>query len=218
MAEIRWFGHNCFRIRAREATVLTDPVGRNTGYAIPRQKASIVTISHDHTGHNNIQAVRPDFKTVDGPGEYELSGVFITGIRTYHDASGGADLGYNTIYLIDLEGMTIGHLGDLGHPLTAPQIEEISRADILMVPAGNGPVISQEQAAEIVSLVQPRLVIPMQYNTPLGDADRDGIEGFIKALGTDVTEAVDKLTIKSSELQEATQLVTLEPQSETSRS
>ena len=82
MAEIRWFGHNCFRIRAKEATVLTDPVGKKTGYSLAKQTADIVTVSHDHPGHNNIAAIKPDFQMIDGPGEYEIHDVFISGLRT----------------------------------------------------------------------------------------------------------------------------------------
>src|SRR5680860_370783 len=98
MAEFRWYGHNCFRIRAREATVLTDPVGKNTGYTLPRQTADIVTLSHDHPGHNNLAAVKPEYQVINGPGEYELHGIFVTGIRTYHDAEADARLGYNNAY------------------------------------------------------------------------------------------------------------------------
>ncbi len=211
MAEFKWFGHNCFRIRAREATVLTDPVGRATGYTLPKQTADIVTLSHDHPGHANLDAVKPDFATLRGPGEYEVHGVFVTGIRTYHDAAKGAERGYNTVYLIELEGMVVCHLGDLGHPLTEEQAEAMDDLDVLLVPAGGGPVLDPAQAAEVVGQLGPKLVIPMQYATPQGDKKRGGLEPFCKELGVEVPPGEDKLVLRPADLGETMRLVALNP-------
>ncbi len=211
MAEIRWYGHNCFRIRTREATVITDPVGRNTGYQMSRQTADIVTLSHDHPGHSNLNAVKPEFKTISGPGEYEVSEVFITGIRTYHDASSGKERGYNTVYVIEAEGMVFCHLGDIGHIPTAEQVEQMAGCDILMVPVGGGPLVTAEQAAEIVSQIEPKVVIPMQFATDSGDRDRGPLEPFVSALGLGTPEPQDKFTVKLSDLSDAMQLVILTP-------
>src|SRR6476620_8964104 len=147
VAEFRWLGHNCFRIKAREAVVLTDPVDRVTGYAMQKQTADIVTISHDHQGHVNLAGVRPEYQVVRGPGEYEMHDVFITGIRTYHDNEKGGKLGYNTMYHIEMEGIVTCHLGDLGHPLTEEQAEAISDCDVLLIPAGNPDLLTLDQAA-----------------------------------------------------------------------
>jgi L-ascorbate metabolism protein UlaG (beta-lactamase superfamily) len=212
MAEIRWFGHNCFRIRAREATILTDPVGPPTGFSMPKTTADIVTISHDHRGHNNLGAVKPPFKTIDGPGEYEVNDVFITGVRTWHDGEKGAQHGYNTVYLIAVEGMTICHLGDLGHTFTTEQAEAIVDVDILLVPAGGAP-LDVVKAAEVVAQIAPKLVIPMQYRAGAGDANRAELTEFVKNLGIDMPQPEEKLTIKSSELGETTRLAVLLPSS-----
>lgn len=217
MAEFRWFGHNCFRIKAREATILTDPVGKNTGFSMSRQTADIVTISHDHPGHTNLNAVKPEYKVIRGPGEYEMNDVFVTGIRTYHDSESGETLGYNTVYLIEVEGMVICHLGDLGHPLQADQIEEMSQCDILLIPVGGGPLISAEQAAEIVSLFEPKVIIPMQFSTSTGDLDRMNLDPFAKALGVAAPDPIDKFAVRSSELTETLRLVVLQPESEAGR-
>jgi L-ascorbate metabolism protein UlaG (beta-lactamase superfamily) len=217
MAEIRWYGHNCFRIRAKEATVLTDPVGKRTGYALPKQTADIVTLSHDHPGHANLEAVKPDFQTISGPGEYELNGVFITGIRTYHDNQKGAELGYNTVYLIEVENLKFGHLGDLGHQLSDGQIEQLNSVDVLFVPAGGGPLLAPSEMAELIAAISPKMVIPMQYRTARGDAEREPIEPFMKHLGVEVPAPVDKLVLKPSDLTDQTQVVLLDPESETSR-
>lgn len=214
MAEIKWLGHNCFRIRAKEATVIIDPVDRVTGYAMPKQAADIVTLSHEHKGHANLNAIKAPYQVVNGPGEYEMHGVFITGMRTYHDAVKGAERGYNTCYLIELEGIIFCHLGDLGHPLSSEQAEAMSNADVLMIAAGAPGIITFEQAAEIVGHIEPKIVIPMQFATANGDKDAGDIEAFCKALGVALPESTDKLTIRHSDLGETTDVVVLQPESD----
>jgi len=215
MAEIRWFGHNCFRIRAKEATVITDPVDKVTGYAMPKQTADIVSISHKHKGHMNLNGIRPEYQVVDGPGEYEMHGVFITGVRTYHDETRGSERGYNTVFVFDLDGMKFCHLGDLGHPLTPDEIEEIGAPDILMVPAGGTGVISLAQAAEIVGQLEPKVVIPMQYATELGDRDLSDLASFCKALGVETPKPEEKLTLRDAG--ETMQVIALLPESDAVR-
>lgn len=214
MAEIRWYGHNCFRIRAREATVIIDPVGRGTGYQMSRQTADVVVLTHEHPGHANLNAVKPEYQIVRGPGEYEMHDAFITGIRTYHDAEKGAVHGYNTAYLIELEGMHFCHLGDLGHALTEEQMEALATCDVLMIPVGGGTIMSVEVAAEMIGQLEPKVVIPMQYATPNGDKALGGLEPFCKALGVQVPDAEEKATLRSSELTETMRLIVLNPDSE----
>ena len=217
MAEFRWFGHNCFRIRAREATILTDPLDRSTGYAMPKQTADVVTISHDHPGHSNLAAVKPEYQVVRGPGEYEMHDIFVTGIRTYHDDSRGKERGYNTVYLIEVEGMIVCHLGDLGHALTEEQAELMSNVDVLFVPAGGGNVISPSLAAEVVGQLEPKLVIPMQYRTDVGDKKLGEVGDFCKHLGIEMPAAEEKLTLRSSDLGDTMRLAVLKPESEPAR-
>lgn len=213
MAEIRWFGHNCFRIRSREAVVMTDPVGKRTGYSMTKQTADIVTLSHLHDGHINVGQVKPEFITIDGPGEYEMHGVFVYGHRSYHDATKGADHGYNTIFSMILDGMRFTHLGDLGHLPGDDIIEELEGTDVLFVPAGGGPILPPTQMAELVGLISPKLVIPMQFQTAQGDKDRGTVEDFAKHLSLPLPEVVDKLTLKSSDLGDKMGLAVLSPSS-----
>ncbi|GIW04920.1 MAG: Zn-dependent hydrolase [Thermomicrobiales bacterium] len=217
MAEFRWYGHNCFRIRAREATIVTDPVGRGTGYVMPKQSADIVTISHNHPGHTNLDAIRPDYNVVRGPGEYEIHDVFITGIRTYHDTRRGAERGYNTVYLFEVEGMVVCHVGDLGHPLTTEQAEALGDPDVLLIPAGGGTVIDAATAAEIVSQLEPKVVIPMQFATPLGDRDLGSVDAFCKHLGVQMPAAEEKFSLRQTDLGETMQVVILSPESEAAK-
>jgi len=215
MAEFRWFGHNCFRLRAREATIITDPVGRSTGYPLPKQTADIVTVSHDHPGHANLDAVKPMAAggppptVIRGPGEYEVHDVFVTGIRTYHDDQRGAERGHNTVYLLELEGMVVCHLGDLGHALTEEQTQAMANVDVLLVPIGGGVVLDGTRAAEVVAQLEPKLVIPMQYAAPPGDKALAGLEPFCKELGVAPPAPEDKLVVRSSDLSETVKVVAL---------
>lgn len=193
---------------------MIDPVGRETGYAMAKQTADIVLVTHDHPGHANLNGVKPEFKTIRGPGEYEMHDVFVTGIRTYHDAEKGALKGYNTAYLLDAEAMTFCHLGDIGHALNNEQLEAMNGCDVLMIPVGGGSVMSVEEAAEMVGQLEPKVVIPMQYATEIGDKQLGSLEPFCKALGLPVPVAEDKLTLRHSELTETMRLVTLNPESE----
>lgn len=209
MAEIRWFGHNCFRIRTKEATVLTDPVGRVAGYKLSPQTADVVTISHDHPGHANLDAVKSEYTKLQGPGEYEVHDVFVTGIRTYHDAKHGGERGHNTVYLIEIEGIVVCHLGDLGHVLTEEQAEAMAHVDVLLVPAGGGAVLDPARAAEVVGQLEPKIVIPMQYATETGDLDLKSLESFCKELGVAPPPAEEKLVVRQSDLGETMRVVTL---------
>jgi L-ascorbate metabolism protein UlaG (beta-lactamase superfamily) len=217
MAEFKWFGHNCFRIRAREATIITDPLDRVTGYSLPKQTADVVTISHDHPGHANLNAVKPEFQVVRGPGEYEMHDVFITGIRTFHDQAKGQERGFNTSYVIEVEGIIICHLGDLGHTLTVEQAEAMSNVDVLLIPVGGGDVIDAPAAAEVIGQLEPKLVIPMQFATAYGDKKLDGLDPLVKALALEVPEPVDKLAVKPSDLSEAMRFVVLSPDGDGAR-
>lgn len=208
MAEFRWYGHNCFRIRGKDAVVMTDPVGKSTGYSLPKQTADLVTVSSPQPDHANLAAVKPEFDTIDGPGEYEMHDIFVTGIRTHQDEEHGKLRGHNTSYLIELDGMVICHLGDLGHALGEEHAEAMTDVDILLIAAGN-PHLDPARAAEIASQLSPKVVIPMQYATSAGDRNLGGLDAFCRNLGVPVPEAEEKLTVKSSDLGETMRLVVL---------
>jgi L-ascorbate metabolism protein UlaG (beta-lactamase superfamily) len=213
MAELRWYGHTCFRIKAREATIFLDPVDRSTGFSLGKQSADIVTLSGDPQG-GNLGAIRPEFQVIGGPGEYEMHEVFVTGGRTYQDDQQGATLGYNTTYVIDVEGLKIGHLGNLGHPLTDAQSEALEGVDILLAPVGGAGSLTTDQAVELVTTLAPKVVIPMRYATSRGDTALGDVADFSKKLGVDTPEVEDKLTVKPSDLGETMRLVVLNPDGE----
>lgn len=210
MAEIRWYGHACFRLRAREATILMDPVPRSMGYKVDKQRAQIVTVSHAHPGHTATEIVSGDFMLIDAPGEYEISDAYIHGLSTFHDTQGGAEHGKNTVYLIEVEGMTFCHLGDLGHELTNEQTEMLASVDVLLVPVGGGTVLNSEQAVAVIGQIEPGIVIPMQYQTKLGDSEREPVDRFLREMAVGDVNPVDKLTLRKSDIEDGMQVMVLE--------
>jgi L-ascorbate metabolism protein UlaG (beta-lactamase superfamily) len=208
MAEFRWYGHNCFRIRGKDVVVLTDPVGKSTGFGLAKTTADIVTISAPQPELANLAAIKPEFDTIEGPGEYEIHDVFVTGIRTHRDAANGTERGHNTAYLIELDGMIICHLGDLGHALSEEHAEMMTDVDILLVPAGSKH-LDPARAAEITSQLAPKVVIPMQYATASGDRALAQLDVFCRNLGVAQPAPEEKLTLRSGDLGETMRLVVL---------
>ncbi len=210
--EITWLGHSCFRMRGREATVVVDPCAKSTGYSIGKPTADIVTVSHDHAGHSKIAEVDGSPRVVQGPCEFEIAGVLIMGIRTYHDQEKGAKLGKNTAYVLELDGVRVCHLGDLGHVPTPEQVEELSGVDILVAPVGGGNTLGASAAAETVSLLEPRLVIPMHYGTPAAKEELDPLDRFLKEMGAPAAdeERQPKLSVTKSTLPHETKVQVLD--------
>ncbi len=208
--EITWLGHSCFSIKGKEATLVTDPFDETLGYPLRNPTADIVTISHNHPHHSFVAAVEGQPKVISGPGEYEIAEVFIYGIRTWHDAEGGKIQGQNTVYLIEIDELRICHLGDLGHVPTAEQAEEISGSDVLLIPVGGGQTIDASTATEIVSLLQPKLVIPMHFKTEAVQIELDPVDRFLKELGAKGIAPEPKLAVTKSSLPEETKVVLLD--------
>jgi len=208
--DITWFGHSCFRLSDRGVTIVTDPPGDDMGYDRPRIRADVVTISHEHPGHNNRIGFRGGPKIFDGPGEYEVKDVFITGIATYHDARNGAAHGLNTVFLFDFDGLTICHLGDLGHVPTQSQVEALSSVDVLLIPVGGLHTIDPPKASEVISLIEPLLVVPMHYKTKVEKAGLQTVDKFLKEMGLSPMPAQPELKITKSSLPSDTQIVVLD--------
>jgi L-ascorbate metabolism protein UlaG (beta-lactamase superfamily) len=211
--EITWLGHSCFRLRDRAATVVTDPYGKDLGLNLVRVRADIVTVSHDAEDHNYVKGVKGDFQVLTGPGEYEVSSVFVTGLelrgdRKKKDAAGGLR---NTVFLFEFEDVTICHLGDLNLVPTQAQVEEaLGEVDVLLIPVGGGESLNASQASEVVSLLEPHIVIPMQYHVPDSTAKLDPASKFLKEMGLDKVPPQEVLKVSRSGLPDETQVVLLE--------
>ncbi|RRR75806.1 MAG: Zn-dependent hydrolase [Candidatus Viridilinea halotolerans] len=205
MPDIQYLGHACFRLRGRDGIVICDPYTRAIGMDIGRPTAHIVTVSHDHDDHNNSAQVRPMRErlfVVEGPGEYEVGGIMIAGVLTYHDKAKGAELGRNIVYVIHIDDIVFCHLGDLGHELSQGQIEAIGSVDVLFVPVGGGETIGPAEAINVISQLQPRVVIPMHYASPQLSFDYPlaPLERFTLELGHKEFTLEDKLSLSASGL------------------
>jgi L-ascorbate metabolism protein UlaG (beta-lactamase superfamily) len=214
--EINWLGHSCFMLRGKNVTLITDPFspqpGNPQGEArkLGKITAPIVTISHNHPGHNYAEGIGGNPRVVRGPGEYEISDVLITGVPSYHDAKRGAERGRNTIYVIHMDDLVICHLGDLGHILQEEQLEEVADADILLIPISGSNTLSAAQAAEVISQVEPRIVIPMHYRPSTGPDDGpDPLDKFCREMGIEAANPQPKLNVLHSTLPAETQVVIL---------
>ncbi len=210
--DIFWLGHSSFRIKTKEATIITDPFDKTLGYPMKKLTASIVTVSHDHPQHSHLEGVGNDPRIVSRPGEYEIANVFINGIATFHDSSEGEQRGKNTAFFLDIEDVKICHLGDLGHVPTPAQIEQMSGADILMVPVGGVSTLGAAEAAETISLLSPRLVIPMHFKTEAVSLQLEPLDRFLKEMGIQEALPQPKLSVSKSHLPLDTKVLVLDYQ------
>lgn len=213
--EISWLGHSCFQLRGKNVTLITDPFSPQTGSSgeetsrLGKVSASIVTISHDHPGHNYAVGVDGNPRIVRGPGEYEISDILITGVASYHDNERGKQSGRNTIYIIHMDDVVICHLGDLGHTLQEGQLEEVADADVLLVPVSGSHSINAAQAAEVISQIEPRIVVPMHY-APVAEGAPDPLNKFCREMGIETVRSQSKLVIARTTLPAEMQVVILE--------
>ena len=202
-------GHSCFRIRGSQAIIITDPFPPGLGYTLGKQTADIVTVSHPHPSHSYDEGVSGQHRLVKGPGEYEISGVLMLGIRTYHDSIKGQAKGKNTAYLMEVDGVAICHLGDIGHILSDEQVEELGNVDILMVPVGGVSTINASMAAGIIRKLEPKVVLPMHYKDAKSKRDLEPVENFLKEMGQTQLEPRPKFTVSRTNLPLSLQVVLL---------
>jgi L-ascorbate metabolism protein UlaG (beta-lactamase superfamily) len=206
--ELTWYGMSCFRMAERGlSTVVTDPYGDHLGLPSLKLKGDLVTVSHNAVGHNYVEAVNGRQHVFNGPGEYEVGNVFITGISTAVDAQSAP----NILYLFDFNGLTIAHLGDMQKVPTQTQIEALELINILLLPVGGGNGLNASQAAELVSMLEPNVVIPMHYRLPGLNLPLEGVERFLKEMGVTEASEENSLKITASNVPEETQVVLLTP-------
>lgn len=216
-----WHGVSCFSIEAKngdaQTTLVTDPFGSETDLKLPRNLAAdVVTVSHDHSWHNNVKAVKAmegkkGFLEIAAPGEYEVGGLFIYGIPAPHDAVEGKKRGLTTIYRFEIGDLSFAHLGDLGTPIVDAEREALEDIDILLIPVGGNSTINAKEAVAIISELEPKIVIPMHYALPGMPKGGDGVEKFLKEIAATKAERVTKLKISKKDLpMEETKIFVLE--------
>ena len=210
--EITWYGHSCFRLTERSlATVVTDPFDSEVvGYQPLKLRADIVTASHDAPGHSFTSAVKGTSHEIQGAGEYEIGGVFITGVQTDGNSKKAAELPRNILYVFDYDGLTIAHLGDLRQLPTQAEVEALGSVHVALVPVGSGGGLNAAKAAEVISMLEPNIVIPMHYAHPASKVALDSLEKFLKEMGLTAHETLPSIKITRSSLPDETKVIVLE--------
>jgi len=212
--EITWYGLSCFRLTERGlAAVVTDPYdSRATGFEALKLRADIVTISHAAPGHNYTNSVKGYEHLITGPGEYEIGGVFITGIQTNGHGKSNPYDPRNTLYVFDYDGVTVAHLGDLRRVPSQTEVEALGTVNVALVPVGGGGGLNSAKAAEVISLLEPGFVIPMHYGISPGAIKLAPLGKFLKEMGLGNVETLPSLKITRNSIPEETRVVVLEHQ------
>lgn len=204
--EITWLGRNCFRIRGREGAVVTDPCPPESGYKFAKPAADIITLSsREDSGYNAVEVVAGTPRVLDAPGEYEIGGILVTGVATK-----GPNDARNVAFVVEVDGIRVGHLGLLTSAPTAAQIESLGDIDVLLLPAGGGNALSPKLAQDLMTKFDPHLAIPMNYRTDAESLDLEPLENFLKETGAK-PEPQARLQVTRNSLPEALTVMVLEP-------
>ena len=209
--DINWYGHSCFRLRGRDVSVVTDPYGPAAGFGALKASATAVTISHDHPNHNYARAISDARKIVTGPGEYEIGGLMITGVATAPLQLGDGSRLKNTAYLIQVDEVTVCHLGAISTVLTSDEIDQLKDTEVLLLPVGGHGTITATQASQIVSQLEPRMIIPMRYASDGNESQLDSAESFCKEMGLESPMPQPRISVTKSGLPDEPTVMLLEP-------
>ena len=212
--EITWYGHSCFRINERGmAAVVTDPYDpQAVGYDPGKLRAEVVTVSCDKPAHNYVKAIRGKAFEINGPGEYEIGGVFITGVRINGTRKSKTEEAVrNTVYVYDYNGLKIAHLGELNSVPSQTEVEGLGEVNVALVPVGGRTSLNAAKAAEVISLLEPSIVIPMHYATSKSVMKLDPLSKFLKEMGLTSVETEESIKLSSANvLPEETRVMVLE--------
>lgn len=212
--QITYFGHSCFKLRSKDVSLLTDPFSAQAvGFSMPKVPADIVTISHHHSDHDEVARIKQPAFVIDGPGEYEMKEISLWGLSSFHDKDKKVK---NNIYLIQMEGIRICHLGDLGCSLSQKQQEEIDGVDVLMIKVGDKRFLTLQDTIKLINQIEPAIVIPMHYRTKEMTEEKwsalASLEDFLNEYGAE-PEREEKLVLAKGSLPEERKLVVLERKS-----
>lgn len=210
--ELTYIGHSCFNIKGKKVSVVIDPYNPEMlGHKMPKQNCKILLNSHSHEDHSFNQQVNHEV-LIDKPGEYEIDDVYIIGIQSFHDDKEGAERGQNIVFSIDIDGINIVHLGDLGHELNEKALSKLGSVDVLLVPVGGHFTVDSFTASKIISAIEPKLVIPMHYKTEDSKIkELDELSVFLHEMGEKNPEKLDSLKLNSQPANEDTKIIVLNP-------
>ena len=212
---IRYNGHSEFLIEgAGGLRILTDPYDPRIPFPQVKQSADVVTISHEHADHCYLDKLLNEPIIVRGTGRHEpVKGLSILGIASFHDDAGGSKRGLNTIFVLEMEDLRICHLGDLGAMPDEAGLKALQKLDVLMLPVGGTYTLDAKEAAALVKLIKPRVIIPMHYKRGAqGLQSIAPAEGFLKEMAPLIASEQPMLRITRPDISEAAPLVLLTPQ------
>ena len=209
--KIKWVGHACFLIEGKEGRVMTDPYGESIPYRPPDYTADVITVSHDHFDHNAVERVKGSPTVIRGEGTHSASGIHFQGIASFHDESGGAKRGTNTIFAFEMEGLKMAHLGDLGEALSDEQMAALAEVEVLFVPVGGHFTIGPDEAAALVKrLPNLKVVIPMHFKTDSVDFPIEPVDRFLEEMGSYERPETSQVEITPESLREGKRVIVLE--------
>jgi len=212
--KIKWLGHASFLITSDTGTkIITDPYATGSGikYGEITESADIVAVSHDHSDHNNVAAVRGKPEVVRGTDITKVKGIEFKGIPSYHDEAGGSQRGKNTIFCFEMDGIRVCHLGDLGHQLSDKQASELGEIDILLMPVGGYYTIDAKVATQVGNQLKPKVIIPMHFKTDKCGFPISGVDEFLKGKEEVKKLNASEVEFKQAELPPTTQIIVLKP-------
>ena len=210
--KIKWLGHASFLITSDSGTrIITDPytTRQDLAYGEIKESADIVTVSHEHGDHNNVAAVGGNPEVVRGT--TEVKGIKFKGIPTYHDDAKGSKRGNNTMLCFEVDGVKVCHLGDLGHPLSDEQVNELGEMDVLLIPVGGFYTIDATTASQACDQLKPRVIIPMHFKNNKCNFPISGVDEFIKGKSNVTQPDASEVEFKAGELPAPAQIMVLKP-------
>ncbi|MCD6539692.1 MAG: MBL fold metallo-hydrolase [Candidatus Omnitrophica bacterium] len=210
---IEWLGHACFLLEAEGLKIITDPYqpgsyGGAVGYSDINVSADIVTVSHQHFDHNYIEPF-PEAEVVDKEGVFKVKGIEIEGILTFHDETQGSQRGKNLVFIFNLEGLKIAHLGDLG---CIPQdLKKLDNLDVVLIPVGGTFTLDAQLATRLIELIKPKITIPMHFKTEKLGFDIEGVDKFIEGKSNVERLDVSSIEVKKEEIPSFNKIIVLKP-------
>ncbi|MBM4341181.1 MAG: MBL fold metallo-hydrolase [Deltaproteobacteria bacterium] len=214
--KIKWYGHAAFLITSEKGTkIILDPYepgafGGQLAYDKINDQADIALTSHDHADHNDTKSLPGSPQVVKGSGTKTVKGISIKGIPTYHDPSKGSERGANTIFNLQVDGMQVCHLGDLGHILSDKEVAEIGPVDILLIPVGGYFTIDAKEATRVAEQVKPKVLIPMHFKTEKCGFPIAPVEDFVKGKPTLKRAGTSECAFDKASLPQKMEIIVLE--------
>ena len=214
--KIKWLGHSSFLIESSDGTkVMTDPFESGSydgavAYAPIKDSADVITVSHDHADHNAVDGIAGNPVIIRGGEETVIKGVVVRGVGTFHDESKGLERGRNIVHIVDVDGLRVGHLGDLGHTLSDDEAEAVGQVDVLLAPVGGYYTIGPEEARDVAEKLGARIVIPMHYKTEDLGFPIQPVDDFLKLMEQVERVAATSIEIDKDNLPEKRSVIVLD--------